>query len=202
MGHVTAIAFADRALKLAGALACAALLGGCGAVEFQGKIFDYMGVSGDQQQGDVQMAERPPLTVPPNLHQLPPPGQSAAVATARQDWPDDPEKVRKRNVEQQQAKQNEIEAEADPLNPYAGKPTLLDKLFKRNKTEEEPVADVPAPNPSDQVVDNNAPPSQPKGLQPHKPEAPLPDRNDQDFHPDAPSSYKDVSGGSNENSPF
>jgi len=196
VGHVTAIAFADRALKLAGALACAALLGGCGAVEFQGKIFDYMGLSGDQQQGDVQMAERPPLTVPPNLHQLPPPGQSAAVATARQDWPDDPEKVRKRAVEQQQAKQNEAEAEADPLNPYAGKPTLLDKLFKRNKTKEQPVADVPAPNPSDQVVDNNATPSQPKGLQPHKPEAPLPDRNDQDFHPAAPDSYKNVNSGS------
>lgn len=196
MGHITAIAFADRALKLVGALACAAILGGCGGVEFQGKIFDYMGVSGDRQQADVKMAERPPLLVPPNVHQLPAPGQGAAVATARQDWPDDPERVRKRTVEAKEAKQNEAEAEADPLNPYAGKPTLLDKAFGRSKTVEEPVADVPEPDPSDRVVDNNQAPSQPKGLQPHVPEAPLPNRNDEDFHPAAPDSYKGVNSGS------
>jgi len=195
VGHTTAIAFADRALKLAGALACVAVLGGCGGVEFQGKIFDYMGVSGDQQQADVQMAERPPLTVPPNLHQLPPPGQGAAVATARPDWPDDPERVRKRTVEAKEAKQNQIEAEADPINPYAGKPTLLDKLFSRKKTVEEPVADVPEPDPSDKVVANKAPSSQPEGLQPHVPEAPVPNRNDEDFHPAAPNSYKNVNSG-------
>jgi hypothetical protein len=195
VGHVTAIAFADRALKLAGALVCVAVLGGCGGVEFQGKIFDYMGVSGDRQQGDVQMAERPPLLVPPNVHKLPQPSQGAAVATARQDWPDDPERVRKRIVEAKEAKQNEVEAEKEPLNPYAGKPTLLDKLFGRKKTEEEPVADVPTPDPSDRVVDNSDTPSQPKGLQPHVPEAPLPDQNDEDFHPSAPDSYNKASGG-------
>jgi hypothetical protein len=195
VGHITAKAFADRALKLAGALACAAAVGGCGGVEFQGKIFDYMGISGDRQQADVQMAERPPLTVPPNLHQLPPPSDGAAVATARPDWPDDPEKVRKRTVEQKQAKQAEIEAENDPLNPYAGKPTLLDKLFGGKKTVEEPVADVPAPDPSDRVVADSNAPSQPKGLQPHVPQAPLPDRNDSDFHPSEPDSYKNTSSG-------
>lgn len=194
MGHITAIAFADRASKLAGALACVALLGGCGGVEFQGKIFDYMGVSGDRQTPDVQMAERPPLTVPPNLHKLPPPSQGAAVATARPDWPEDPERVRKRVVEENNAKQAEVEAEADPINPYAGKPTLLDKLFSRKKTVEEPVADVPEPDASDRVVDNKTV-SQPKGLQPHVPEAPLPNRNNEDFHPDAPNSYKNVNSG-------
>lgn len=194
MGHITAIAFADRALKLAGALACVAALGGCGGIEFQGKIFDYMGISGDRQQADVQMAERPPLTVPPNLHQLPPPGQGAAVATARPDWPEDPERVRQRAVEQKQAKQAEVEADADPVNPYAGKPTLLDKVFGRKKTEEEPVADVPAPDPSDRVVDNTKTPEL-HGLQPHQAEAPLPDRNDDDFHPSAPDSYNKASSG-------
>jgi len=195
VGHITAKAFADRALKLAGALACAAALGGCGGVEFQGKVFDYMGISGDRQQADVQMAERPPLMVPPNLHQLPPPSQGPAVATARQDWPDDPEKVRQRTVEQKEAKQAEIEADNDPLNPYAGKPTLLDKLFGGKKTVEEPVADVPAPDPSDRVVADSSAPSQPKGLQPHESQAPLPDRNDSDFHPSEPDSYKNASGG-------
>jgi hypothetical protein len=194
VGHITAIAFADRALKLAGALACVAALGGCGGIEFQGKIFDYMGISGDRQQADVQMAERPPLTVPPNLHQLPPPGQGAAVATARSDWPEDPERVRQRAVEQKQAKQAEVEADADPVNPYAGKPTLLDKVFGRKKTEEEPVADVPAPDPSDRVVDNTKTPEL-HGLKPHQAEAPLPDRNNEDFHPSAPDSYNKASSG-------
>lgn len=195
MGHTTAITFADRALRLAGALACVAALGGCGGIEFQGKIFDYMGVSGvGQPEPDVQMAARPPLTVPPNLHKLPPPGQGAAVATARADWPENPEQVRKRVVEEKEAKQAKAESEADPLNPYAGKPTLLDKLLGRKKTVEEPVADVPEPDQSDRVVDNTKNPPL-KGLKPHQAEAPLPDRNNEDFHPSAPDSYNKANSG-------
>src|SRR5665648_1240363 len=98
LGHFVAISRIDRAVTLAGALACALVLGGCGAVAFEGKIFDYMGVSGDRQQTDVHMSERPPLMVPPSLNTLPQPGTNAAVATARQDWPDDPERARKRAV--------------------------------------------------------------------------------------------------------
>ena len=66
---------------------------------------------------------------------------------------------------------------------------------------EEPVADVPEPDASDRVVDNKNV-GQPKGLQPHQSQAPLPDRNDEAFHPDAPSSYKDISGGANQSTPF
>src|SRR5690606_25851774 len=112
LGHFTAKAFGIRSLKLAGALACVALLGGCGAVEFEGKVFDYMGISGSRQEADVQMSERPPLLVPPNLSSLPAPSQGVAVATARQDWPDDPEKVRKRVIEEKKARDAEAEAKA------------------------------------------------------------------------------------------
>lgn len=202
MGHAIAKAIADRGLKLASALACVVCLSGCGAVEFEGKVFDYMGISGTRQEADVRMSERPPLMVPPNLNTLPAPGQSVAVATARQDWPDDPEKVRKRQVEEKQAKQAAVEAESDPLNPYAGKETLLDKLFKRNKTVEEPVADVPEPDASDQPSTGNAVAQNRKPLTPHVPQAPMPDRNEDGFTPGAPGSYENVSGGENSNAAF
>ena len=93
MGHIAAISRAGRGLGLAVSVAMSLALGGCGGVEFQGKVFDYMGLSGDHQQADVRMAERPPLLLPPNLKQLPQPGTGVAVATARPDWPTNPEVV-------------------------------------------------------------------------------------------------------------
>lgn len=203
MGHFAAISHTDRALKLACALACALVLGGCGAVQFEGKVFDYMGVSGDRQEADVEMSERPPLMLPPNLSNLPQPGTGATVAADRQDWPDDPERVRKRVAKAEATKKAEREAELDPLNPYAGKETLLDKLFKRSETEEEPVADVPEPDASDRLPENNAvADSRPKPLTPHVPQAPLPERNDEAFNPATPDSYGSVSGGANDAAAF
>lgn len=195
MGHVRAISSISRTIALGIALVCATVLGGCGGVEFEGKVFDYMGVSGDRQQPDAQMAERAPLMVPPNLKELPAPSQGAAVATARQDWPDDPEKVRKRVIEEDNARKAEAEAEADPLNPYAGKETLLDKVFGSKKTVEEPLPDVPLPDPSDGAP--TVAQSQPAKPSPHVPEAPLPDRNDEAFNPATPDSYNKASGGQN-----
>lgn len=193
MGHASAISIISRTLALGSALACATVLGGCGGVEFEGKVFDYMGVSGDRQQPDAQMAERAPLMVPPNLKELPAPSQGTAVATARQDWPDDPEKVRKRVIEEENAKKAEAEAEADPLNPYAGKETLLDKMFGNKKTVEEPIPDVPSPDPSDGAP--TVAQSQSVKPSPHVPEAPLPDRNDEAFNPATPDSYNKASSG-------
>ena len=202
MGHTTVRSVENRALKLAAALGCVALLGGCGGVELEGKVFDYMGVSGDRQQADVRMTQRPPLMVPPNLKKLPEPTQNVSVAAARQDWPDDPERVRKRIVEEKKAKQAEAESAIDPINPYAGKETLLDKMFGGSKTVEEPVADVPEPDASDRVPDTNVAQSRPQPLTPHVPEAPLPSRNDEDFKPQAPGSYDNISGGQNRSAGF
>jgi hypothetical protein len=198
LGHFVAISRIDRAATLAGALACALAVGGCGGVEFEGKIFDYMGVSGDRQKADVRMSERPPLMVPPSLNTLPQPGTGAAVATARQDWPDDPERVRKRVVEEKEAKQAEAEAAADPINPYAGKPTLLDKLLSPKKTVTEPVADVPEPDASDRVPESSTvAQSRPTPLTPHVPQGPVPNRGDSGSDSPAPGSYGDISGGNN-----
>lgn len=194
MGHLGAITSIGRTVALAGTLACASLLGGCGGVEFEGKVFDYMGMSGSRQQADVQMSERAPLMVPPNVQQLPAPTQGpAAVATARQDWPDDPEKVRVRVIEQENTKKAEAQAAADPLNPYAGKETLLDKLLGGDKTVEEPVPNVPAPDPSDRaptVAQTRSAPNTP-----HVPQAPLPSQNMEEFKPAAPDSYNRASQG-------
>jgi hypothetical protein len=194
LGHSSAITTISRISTLV-ALLCAAALGGCGGVEFEGKVFDYMGISGDRQQADVQMSERPPLMVPPSLNSLPAPSQGTAVATARQDWPDDPEKVRVRVIEAEKAKQAEVQAAAEPLNPYAGKETLLDKLLGGDKTVEVPIADVPEPDPSDRVPNSSVAQSQHKPITPHVPEAPLPDQNDEAFKPAAPDTYNRASTG-------
>jgi hypothetical protein len=192
LGHFTTKTVASRALRLAGALAFALVLGGCGTgVELEGKVFDYMGVSGDRSQADVQMSQRAPLLVPPNVKALPQPGTNAAAVTARQDWPDDPELVRKRIAKQEKAKEAEIQAANDPINPYAGKPTLLDKLFGGSDTELVPVAAVPEPDASDRQPGAAAQQaSAPKGLTPHVSQVPLPD---QQIQPATPKSYGQVS---------
>lgn len=200
MGHFTAISARNTASKLAAALACVALLGGCGGVELEGKLFDYAGISGDRQQVDPQMSSRAPLMVPPNVRQLPAPTEGVSVAAARQDWPDDPEKVRTRIIEEKKAVKAEAEADADPINPYAGKETLLDKMFGGSKTVEEPVPAVPEPDASDRAPVSTA--ASQTGQAPHVPQAPLPNQNQDAFKPAAPDSYQNVSGGQNSSAAF
>ncbi|MEX2167646.1 MAG: hypothetical protein WD852_11625 [Methyloceanibacter sp.] len=192
MGHRQAIIRIDRAFGLVVTCALALALGGCGGVQLEGKVFDYMGVSGDRQEADVRMSERPPLLLPPNTKTLPQPGAGVTAAAARQDWPDDPERVKKRIVAEKKAQEAEKAAKTDPLHPYVGKPTLLDKLFARDKTEEAPVADVPEPDPSDRLPEE---PSQgvaeahPQPLTPHVPQAPVRQDEGDAFKPPAPDSY-------------
>jgi hypothetical protein len=207
LGHSEAISRSERALRLAAAFACTLALGGCGGVEFQGKVFDYMGISGDRQQADVHMAERPPLLLPPNPKALPQPGTGVAVATAREDWPDDPERAKKRIASQKAAADAKKEAANDPSNPYAGKPTLLDKVFGPSKDEEEPVADVPEPDPSDKTPQDRAQgavaSTGPKPLTPHaSADAPPAAPADDAFHPAAPDSYKGMSNPSGNNANY
>ncbi len=96
-------------LSLAAALAACLALGGCGGVEFQGKLFDYAGLSGDRTPKDPKMAERAPLVLPPDTNTLPPPGEPPTYA-AREDWPADTDAQRKKVAAAAQAKQNEQDA--------------------------------------------------------------------------------------------
>jgi len=201
LGHVRTIIGSSRVLGLAVSLALAAGLGGCGGIEFQGKVFDYMGLSGDRQEADVRMAERPPLLLPPDTKKLPEPGNGVAAATARPDWPTNPEVVKKQIVAEKKKQEAQQEAEADPTNPYAGKPTLLDKAFgllKGNSAETQPVDDVPEPDPSDKRPEDQGKTSIASSTGPKAPQAPdadLPASGEDPFHPAAPDSYKGVSSG-------
>src|SRR5262245_23900325 len=59
----------------------AVALGGCDSVALEGKVFDWMGISGsamDEKRRDPQMADRAPLVVPPNVSRLPEPGSGKA----------------------------------------------------------------------------------------------------------------------------
>jgi hypothetical protein len=200
LGHLPAITLVGRPFGLAAAVAVTLALGGCGGIEFQGKVFDYMGLSGDREQADVRMSERPPLLLPPNLHQLPQPGSGTAVATARQDWPTNPEVVQKQVAKEKAAVAAKAESVDDPVNPYAGKPTLLDKAFGRLRgtAEAAPVDDVPEPDPSDKRPEDKGSTSIATAAGPKAPQVPnavMPAPEDDPFHPTSPGSYKGVSGG-------
>lgn len=186
MGHATRINRSLRAAGLAATLAAMLALGGCGGIEFQGAVFDAVGLSGNTNEPDVKMAERPPLLVPPNPQALPQPGTGVAVATAREDWPKNPE-VEQQEVQEAQ-KQAAIKDRPDqtPLHPYIGKPTLFTKLLP--KKEAPPPDDVPEPDPSDKPKEDTAQ-AKPQPLKPHVAQE-QPNPEEDLFKPVTPDSYK------------
>lgn len=186
-------------LLAAGCLALA--LGGCGGIEFQGKVFDYAGLSGvGKQQEDVRMTERAPLLIPPSVKSLPPPGSPAVT---RADWPADTDKERKRLAALRKAEEEKKAAEADPDNPYAGKPKLLDKLLGKSKsTEEGETVDVPEPDPADKTAEDKARERAATTTAAHKPvdqTLNAPTTPEDPFHPSSPDSYKGMSNPSGNN---
>lgn len=186
MGHRADMTRPVRAALLAAASAATLALGGCGGIEFQGKIFDYMGVSGDRREPDVRMGERPPLLLPPNTKALPAPQNGVAVATARQDWPQNPEVTQTKIVAAQKDEKFKDLRAQEPLNPYVGKPTLFNKWFTKQK-EGAPVDDTPEPDPSDKPPEGVAA-AKPKPLTPHVPQVITPTEE-----PTTPDSYKNPS---------
>ena len=189
-------------LGLVVALASTLALGGCGGVEFQGKLFDYAGLSDNAPKEDVKMAERAPLVVPPDRRALPVPGQGN-LASARTDWPADTDREQRRIAEEKQKQEAQEAADADPTNPYAGKPTLLDNVLgTKKKTNPDEVVDLPEPDPSDMTAEDRARQQQATTTAGTKPlvnppqvvgEAPKPAPGDDPFHPQAPDSYKQMS---------
>jgi hypothetical protein len=192
----------QRPLGLVVALVSAVALGGCGGVEFQGKLFDYAGLSNNGPQEDVKMAERAPLVVPPDRRALPVPGQGN-LATARTDWPTDTDREQRRIAAEKEEQARKQEAAADPTNPYAGKPTLLDNILgSKKKTNPDEVVDLPEPDPSDMTAEDRARQQQATTAAGTKPmvnppqvvgEAPKPAAEDDPFHPKAPDSYNTMS---------
>jgi hypothetical protein len=191
LGRITDRTRPAGAARIAASLAATLLLGGCGAVEFQGKIFDYMGVSGERREADVRMSERPPLLLPPDLKTLPPPGNGVAVATAREDWPKNPELVQSQITQaKQDAKAKEV-AVQDPLNPLQGKSNpLLEKWLGKKKKAEQP-DDTPEPDPSTDKPTEEVAQTRPKPLTPHQPQEVTSEPDP--FTPATPDSYKNPS---------
>ena len=182
------------AALLAAGFAATLALGGCGGIEFRGKVFDYMGLSGDRQESDPRLAERPPLLLPPNTKALPQPGSGVAVATAREDWPKNPEIVEQEKVNAQEAaRAKEVTDATDPINPLQGKSNpLLEKWLGRKKKVVQP-DDTPAPDPADKPPEGQAvAATKPKPLAPHVPQDVTPGAPDP-FKPAAPESYKNPS---------
>jgi len=189
LGHIADISGPGRAALLATVFAATLALGGCGGIEFQGKIFDYMGLSQTGPEPDVKMADRPPLLLPPNAKALPQPGNGVAVATSREDWPRNPEAVAQQTVDARKEVKAEQTAVADPINPLKGKPNpLIDKWLGRDKAAV-PADDVPEPDPSDKPPEDVAQ-TKPKPYTPQAPEDIGPNPNEDLFHPAAPDSYK------------
>jgi hypothetical protein len=189
LGHIADISGPGRAALIATAFAATLALGGCGGIEFQGKVFDYMGISGDHQEPDPKLAERPPLLLPPNPKALPQPGNGVAVATAREDWPQNPELVQKQVAKAQaDAKAEQVTDATDPINPLQGKSNpLLEKWLGKNN-EPVPVDDVPEPDPSSDKPAEEVAQTKPKPLTPHQPQEITP--TEDLFHPAPPESYK------------
>jgi hypothetical protein len=70
------------ALAVVGALWAMLTLTACDSVNLEGKLFDWMGISGsalDAKTADPKMEDRAPLVVPPKLTRLPQPGSGKSV---------------------------------------------------------------------------------------------------------------------------
>jgi hypothetical protein len=84
--------------SIAAMLVAGVALSGCVGqdVEFEGKIFDVVGLSGERKQKEKQMESRAPLVMPPSK-QLPQPGPKEQVASPN-NWPIDPDERRKQEL--------------------------------------------------------------------------------------------------------
>jgi len=85
-----------RKLLAVSALAATTLLGGCGGVQFEGAVFEKLGLGEKQKQTDAVMPERAPLILPPQ-RQLPQPGPRQVVSNP-QAWPQDPDLILKKQA--------------------------------------------------------------------------------------------------------
>lgn len=84
---------------------CALALGGCGGVQFEGKMFDAVGLGQNEKYVEKQVPDRAPLIVPP-ARDLPAPGPRDQVAQP-ENWPQEPEVVKQRQVAAAKAKKEE-----------------------------------------------------------------------------------------------
>ncbi|MEZ5854146.1 MAG: hypothetical protein R3D67_05150 [Hyphomicrobiaceae bacterium] len=132
-------AFACR-LALTGSLLGLAGCGGIDGVDFQGKMFDAVGLTGALgPKPEPKTEARSPLVLPPSGRTLPEPGSLAAApadaAPANPAWPQDPDKTKVASADakkkaqdafcndgnwREKAMQDEIGADAGPNGRCTG----------------------------------------------------------------------------------
>jgi hypothetical protein len=88
-------------------------IGGCGGVDgvqFEGKIFEAVGLSGDAMGKRVEPKTQPraPLVLPPDTKRLPEPGSAPVPAVADQQWPVDQEARRVADADARKAAQKKF----------------------------------------------------------------------------------------------
>lgn len=91
----------------------ASSLGGCGGVDgvdFNGKIFDAVGLSTGAigKKPEVATEARAPLVLPPDPKRLPDPNEAPPAAVVDQPWPKDPQKTKIANAEQRKKAQEDF----------------------------------------------------------------------------------------------
>jgi len=114
------------------AVAVALLLAGCGGgVEYNGAIFEALGVTNKPPEGPKDVPTRAPLVLPPSAS-LPEPGpRQTAMAPA--DWPDDPQlRAEAEQAEEERKRQEYYEKGdwSDERSPADFK-KLIDPLERR-----------------------------------------------------------------------
>lgn len=107
-GRLTARRAAARIGARAALLPVLVLLAGCSGddVQFEGKIFDAMGVNNSTKRSEPKMKDRAGLVVPPSLDRIPQPGappESLSGDLASLNDPDRKKETDRAELERQQA---------------------------------------------------------------------------------------------------
>lgn len=99
---------------LACSIACAGVLAGCGGVSLEGPGFEKLGLTSSKQTGDRKVPDRAPLLLPPDRVRLPEPETVQQASTApQQNWPTDPDELRKSQASEEEKKQKKYEEEGN-----------------------------------------------------------------------------------------
>lgn len=139
-----------RTCAAAVALTGTLVLGGCGGgVEFEGKAFEMMGLGSEGKREDEEMADRAPLVMPPR-QQLPEPG-ARADAEEPENWPEDPELRKQKQMAEAEAereryyregkKEGELEAEDFGKSEFDRRPGIFGDLSVSIENRGDPVSD-------------------------------------------------------------
>ncbi len=144
-------AAAAKRLAVLASLCLPMAFAGCGeTVQFEGRVFDMLGVNDTTKRRDNAVAERAPLVLPPNQRALPQPGSIAAAAGQDVNWPDDPDERRRAAAKTRQKKKLDASKAVEGRDVQPG---LLDRMMKgKQAQQEEEVEAVPSPEAGDPQV--------------------------------------------------